>query len=382
MAQTTPKLFTPLTLGPYEENNESGFKLSRIQLSHRVVMAPLTRCRALVGDCELTSHAITYYEQRATEGGLIITEASQINGQSAQGYPCTPGIYSKEQIEVWKKVTDAVHKKGGIICLQMWHVGRARYKNSVSSSDIGLTGEMTDLETMQRVKCEKPKALTTEEIKEIVKSYGQATKNAIEAGFDMVEIHAANGYLINQFIVDGVNKRTDEYGGSIENRLRFMKEVVEECINAFGGESHRVGIRLSPSTTFLEVSDSNPNTTYAEAVKELSKYKLGYLHLVEPRVSGGLEETKNDPVVVTKELRVLYNNGPIISAGGFKREEAINTVEEGTADMIAFGRYFISNPDLVFRLKENLPLTPYNRSTFYGSKDIVTGYTDYECYRQ
>ncbi|KAL9657143.1 hypothetical protein ABK040_002768 [Willaertia magna] len=371
--QTVEKLFTPLTLGPFQQDESVNFKLPRIQLEHRVVMAPLTRCRAVEGECVLTQHAVNYYQQRASKGGLLISEATQVHKQG-QGYPNTPGIYSNEQIEAWKKVTEAVHSKGGVIALQLWHVGRIRYRDSISSSDIGLeTTETTSFETFQNVKPEKPKAATIEEIKEVIQLFGKATKNAIEAGFDMVEIHAANGYLINQFIDDSVNKRTDEYGGSVENRLRLLKEVVEECVKAFNGESHRVAVRLSPNGKIHEMGDSDPLTTYGEAVKLLSKYNLGYVHFVEPRFDD------LSPAVNTETFKALFN-GPVISAGGYNRESAIKAVENGNADLIAFGRYFISTPDLVRRLKENLKLNDYNRDTFYYSPDLVTGYTDYKFY--
>ncbi|EFC35564.1 predicted protein, partial [Naegleria gruberi] len=192
------------------------------------------------GECEHTDVGAIYYNQRASKGGLIIAEASQITPQG-QGYPFTPGCYSEAQVKAWKKITDAVHQKGGIIFLQLWHVGRVRYADSVSSSDIAMTQlSCFNLKTFEQVTAEPPKSLSVEEIKTIVEQYGAAAKNAIEAGFDGVEIHGANGYLIDQFIQDGVNKRTDEYGGSIENRLRFMREVVESVLKAVNGESNRV----------------------------------------------------------------------------------------------------------------------------------------------
>ncbi|KAL9649499.1 hypothetical protein ABK040_000738 [Willaertia magna] len=372
--QQVEKLFTPLTLGPFEQTTDN-FKLPRIQLQHRVVMAPLTRMRAVEGDGLFTQHTVNYYQQRTSKGGLIITEGTHIS-KLGQGYPNVPGIHTKEQIESWKKVTEAVHKKGGFISLQIAHTGRIRYKDSISSSDVELENTETfDFETLQSVKPEKPKAATLEEIKQVIKSFGSATKNAIEAGFDLIEIHAANGFLINQFIDDSVNKRTDEYGGSVENRLRLLKEVVEECIKAFDGESHRVAVRLSPNSKIHEMGDSNPLKTYSEAVKLLSKYNLGYLHLVEPRFDD------LSPAVNTETFKALFN-GPVISAGGYNRESAIRTVESGNADLIAFGRYFISTPDLVRRLKDNLKLNDYDRSTFYFSSDIVTGYTDYKFYEE
>ncbi|KAG2389319.1 hypothetical protein C9374_013879 [Naegleria lovaniensis] len=375
------KLFTPLTLGVRDSPN---FKLARITLSHRVVMAPLTRCRALNGDCEHTDFGVEYYSQRASKGGLIIAEATQITPQG-QGYPNTPGIYSQQQIEAWKKITESVHQKGGFIFLQLWHVGRQRYAQSVSSSEVGIKNAKSfNWETNEYVVPETPKSLTIEEIKEIIKQYKQAAMNAKLAGFDGVELHAANGYLVDQFLQDGVNKRNDEYGGSIENRLRFMREAIEAVIEGFDHESHRVGIRLSPSGVFLEISDSNPNALFSAAVKALDSYDLAYIHLVEPRVVGGAlndnGEAEAQPVVATRDLKPLTKI-PIISAGGFNAQTALQVVEEGVTDMIAFGRYFISNPDLPERIKRGVEFSKYDRSTFYGSKDVKTGYTDYPFYQ-
>ncbi|EFC38127.1 predicted protein [Naegleria gruberi] len=376
---TTRKLFTPLTLG-----TDKIPATQRITLSHRIVMAPLTRCRAVDGDCEQTEHAITYYSQRATPGGLIIAEASQITPQG-QGYPCSPGCYSQAQVKAWKKVTDAVHQKGGVIFLQLWHVGRQRYADNVSSSAVPIQNDTsTNLQTREQQLPTTPKALSIEEIKVIMGQYKQAASNAKLAGFDGVELHAANGYLVDQFLQNGVNKRTDEYGGSIENRLRFMREAISACIEGFDNESDRVGIRLSPSGCFLEISDSDPKPLFEAAVKALDEYDLAYIHLVEPRISGGANsddgQAESKPVVVTKELKPLTRS-PIISAGGFTPATAKSTTEEGATDMIAFGRHFISNPDLVERIRNGHPLNHYDRSTFYGSNDVVTGYIDYPTFQ-
>ncbi|KAL9647316.1 hypothetical protein ABK040_011683 [Willaertia magna] len=380
MSNKTKKLFTPIELGLKKSSSSTTKKSNLLKLNHRVVLAPLTRSRAFTGNCEPNEHyAAIYYSQRATEGGLLITEASQINPQG-QGYPFTPGIFTKEQIEGWKKITEAVHKKGGLIFLQLWHVGRARWKNSVGPSDIGIVNfQMTDLDNlskgMNNVVPEKPKALTKEEIKQVIKDYAQAARNAKEAGFDGVELHGANGYLVDQFIEDGSNKRTDEYGGSIQNRLRFLNETVESIIDGFGGTSERVGVRLSPEGRYLDMSDSTPKETFREAVKSLNKFDLAYLHLMEPR------SKESDPIIVTKELRP-YFDGPLLSCGSYNRETAIQIVEDGYADMVAFGRYYISNPDLVYRLQNNLPLTQPNYETFYYSPDVKTGYIDYKTYQE
>lgn len=369
MSAPSAKLFSPLSL--------SGPK--GIELKHRVVMAPLTRCRAVVGEGEHTPNGAVYYKQRASEGGLIVAEATQITPQG-QGYPGTPGIYSKAQIESWKNITSAVHEKNGVIFLQLWHVGRVRAEDSVSSSDIPLKQvKCTNLKTMQQVDAEAPKSLTVEEIANIVELYGVAAKNAIEAGFDGVEIHGANGYLVDQFLQSGVNQRTDSYGGSIENRLRFLKEVVESVLKHVG-DSSRVGIRISPSGTIHEMSDSNPTELFTEVAKLLNNYNLAYLHVIEPRsslmLSKSVEEVEAIVPVACKQLR-QYFKGAIIAAGGFNRKTAIDIVESGDADLVAFGRHFISNPDLPKRLEEDLPLNAYNRDTFYYSSDLVTGYTDY-----
>ncbi|KAG2392923.1 hypothetical protein C9374_009500 [Naegleria lovaniensis] len=376
MSKQEFKLFSSLTLG---SNGSTSFKLK-----HRVAMAPLTRCRAVAGDCEHTDLGVTYYQQRSSEGGLIISEATQITPQG-QGYPATPGIYSSAQIEAWKKITDAVHKKGGIIACQLWHVGRVRWADSVSSSSVALGEHATDLKTMQQVPAEAPRALTVEEIKQVVEQYGVAAKNAIEAGFDLVELHAANGYLIDQFLQDGVNKRTDEYGGSIENRIRFLKEVVESVLSHLNNESYRVGVRISPSGVFNNMSDSNPQELFTEVAKLLNNYNLAYLHVIEPRsnftYSKAAEEVEAMATVACKQLRPYFSN-PIIAAGGFNRQTAIDIVESGDADLVAFGRYFISNPDLPLRFEKNLPLNVYNRESFYYSADMVTGYTDYPFYSE
>ena len=271
--------------------------------------------------------------------------------------------------------------------MQLWHVGRVRYADSVSSSDIAMTDlPCFNLKTFEQVTAEPPKSLSVEEIKTIVEQYGAAAKNAIEAGFDGVEIHGANGYLIDQFIQDGVNKRTDEYGGSIENRLRFMREVVESVLKAVNGESNRVGIRISPSGALHQMSDSTPTETFSEVAKTLDKYDLAFLHVVEPRTSlmysKSTEEVEQTETVACKHLRQFFKN-PIIAAGGFNRQTAIEMVERGDADLVAFGRHFISTPDLPYRLEKDLPLNKYNRETFYyAGGDLATGYTDYPFHQQ
>jgi len=293
---------------------------------------------------------------------------------SGQGYPTTPGIYSKGQIKAWQKVTEAVHQKGGKIFLQTWHVGRLRWKDAVSSSATPLiTTQMTDLDNLSKgvnnVVPEPPRALTIPEIKEIVKQFGQAAKNAKEAGFDGIEIHGANGYLVDQFLEDGVNKRTDEYGGSIEKRIRFMKEVTEASIEAWNGDASRVAIRLSPEGALYEMSDSTPKETWKQAVKTLDTYGLAYLHLMEPKSAAN--------AFVAKELRP-YFKGPLMINSGFTKETAEAILQSGDADLVSFGRPFVSNPDFVERTLKDQPLTPTDYSTLYYSPNVTGGYTDYK----
>ncbi|MBD2460365.1 alkene reductase [Oscillatoria sp. FACHB-1407] len=341
---TSPNLLSPVKLGRYE-------------LPNRIVMAPLTRNRASEG---LVPHQLnaTYYAQRAS-AGLIVTEASQVTPYG-MGYPNTPGIYSSEQVEGWRLVTDAVHQQGGRIFLQLWHVGRISDPSlqpngvlPVAPSAIAAADHVT------------PRALELDEIPGIIEAYRQGAANALAAGFDGVEIHGANGYLIDQFLQDGTNKRTDAYGGSIENRARFMLEVVEAVVGVWGAD--RVGIRLSPNGTFNDMSDSNPTATFTYAVKALNPYNLAYLHLVEPRTGD-----QND--LGARYFRSIYN-GTLISAGGYDRDMGNEAIANGDADLIAYGRWFISNPDLPQRFAVNAPLNPYDRDTFYGGTE--KGYTDY-----
>lgn len=355
---TAKLLLSPVKVGPYE-------------LPNRLVMAPLTRNRAGEGNVPHELNAI-YYAQRAT-AGLIITEASQISPQGV-GYPHTPGIHSPEQVEGWKLVTKAVHDRGGHIFLQLWHVGRISHPSlqpdgalPVAPSAIAPAGEASTYEGSKPFVT--PRALETEEIPHIVEQYRQAAKNAMEAGFDGVEIHGANGYLIDQFLRDGSNKRTDRYGGSIENRARFLLEVVDAVVSVWGAD--RVGVRLSPSGTFNSMSDSNPQALFTYVVSQLDRYNLAYIHIVEPRIDNGAPEGQN---LTAGFFRSVYR-GIIIAAGGHDRESGEAAIANGEADLIAYGRLYISNPDLAERFAQNAPLNPYDRSTFYGGDE--RGYTDY-----
>jgi len=354
-------LLTPITLGNY-------------QLSNRIVMAPLTRMRAGVGLAPTAMNA-QYYAQRAS-AGLIITEASQVSPQG-MGYANTPGIYSPEQVEGWKLVTQAVHQKGGRIFLQLWHVGRISHPSlqpnnnlPVAPSAIAAQGQAVTYQGLQPFVT--PRALESSEIPQIVEQYRQGAKNAKLAGFDGVEIHSANGYLLDQFLRDGTNKRTDQYGGSYENRLRLVKEVIEVICEVW--ESSQVGIRLSPSNSFNSMSDSDPKKLFSYVVKELNQYQLGYLHLIEPRVEGN--ETLDQPSTdLTSGFFRQFYDGLIMSAGGYDRDLGNQVLASGEADLVAYGRLFISNPDLPLRFAKNAELNPYNRSTFYGGDE--KGYLDY-----
>jgi N-ethylmaleimide reductase len=355
-----------------EVNLLSPYKLGRYELPNRLVMAPLTRNRAGEGNIPGPLNA-TYYAQRAS-AGLIISEASQVSPQG-MGYPATPGIHSPEQVEGWKLVTDAVHQQGGRIFLQLWHVGRISHPSlqpngelPVAPSAIAPKGNASTYEGEKPFVT--PRALETEEIPGIVAAYRQGAENALAAGFDGVEIHGANGYLLDQFLQDGTNKRTDQYGGSVENRARLLLEVVEAVVGVWGGD--RVGVRLSPSGIFNDMSDSNPEAIFTYAIAQLNQFNLAYLHLVEPRWDGG-------SINGTKELGSHYFrsifNGTIITAGGYDRDRGNAVLASGDADLVAYGRWFISNPDLPKRFELNAELNPYDRSTFYGGGE--GGYVDY-----
>lgn len=350
-------------------------KVGKYNLKNRVVMAPLTRRRATDDMVPLDIMRI-YYGQRAS-AGLIISEATNISHQ-AFGYMNSPGIFMPEQIEAWKPITEAVHQKGGCIFLQMWHVGRVSHpslqpdnKLPVSASAIAVEGQINTPEGHQQMVT--PRALELNEIPAVVNDYKTASLNAIEAGFDGVEIHGANGYLPNQFLLDGSNKRNDEYGGSIQNRSRFMLEIVETCCNAIG--SDKVGIRLSPSGANQGMFDTNVVAVYEYIIEKLNHFDLAFLHLMEPYVPlEPAEKFAHYLKEVTRHFRKLFK-GPLITNVGFDYESGNRSIQKGDADMIAFGRLFISNPDLVERFEKGAPLNPWDIDTFYygGEK----GYIDY-----
>jgi N-ethylmaleimide reductase len=367
-----PSLFSPLKVGPYP-------------LSHRVMMAPLTRMRAARPSLAPRPLNAEYYGQRATPGGLIIAEASPV-ATTGFGNPGVPGIWSDEQVQGWRQVVDAVHAKGGVIFLQLWHVGRVSHSSyqpggalpvAPSAVPIAAEGMKTMTADGKVVPYETPRALETGEIPGIVGAFRQAARNAHAAGFDGVEIHGANGYLLEQFLQSRSNRRTDAYGGSIANRARLLLEVTQTAIEVWG--SSRVGVRLSPYGIANDSGEPDPMPLYTHVVEALDPLGLAYLHFIEPRSSGaGRAEVNWQNVPSAMVLFRPLWNGVLIAAGGFTGEMAEAAIAQGHADAVAFGRIFISNPDLPRRLREGFPITPYNRATFYGG-DVV-GYTDYPAY--
>jgi len=359
----TSKLFEPYQLGP-------------ITLSNRTVMAPLTRNRAVAGLVP-NPLAVDYYGQRAS-AGLLITEASQVS-QQGQGYQDTPGIYSKEQIAGWRKVTDRVHEHGGRIFIQLWHVGRISHTSlqpnsgaPVAPSAVRAKGKTFVGGTFADVS--EPRALELSEIPGIIETFKRGAANALQAGFDGVEIHGANGYLIEQFLQSHINLRTDRYGGSIANRARFLLEIADAVIGVWG--ANRVGVRLSPYGIANGSGEKDPMPLYSHVIGALDKLGLAYLHFIEPRSSGaGRAEVNHQNVPSAMKLFRPLWSGVLMTAGGFTGESADAAIADRHADLIAFGRIFISNPDLPARLKNGYPLTPYNRATFYGGGEA--GYTDY-----
>lgn len=349
----------------------SKLELGKLTLKNRIIMAPMTRCRAVEDNCANDLMA-EYYSQRAS-AGLIITEATQISKMGI-GYPCTPGIYTNKQVEAWKKVTKAVHAKGSFIFLQLWHVGRVSHSSflngnlPVAPSAIKVEGEHFTPEGMQPF--ETPKELSTSEINEIVSDYANAAKNAIEAGFDGVEIHGANGYLIDQFIKDGSNKRNDEYGGAIENRARFLFEVVEAVTDAIG--SDKTALRLSPSGTFNSMSDANPTEDFTYICSKLSKYNLAYLHVIDA-LEGDVRHGAK--VVELKTLRDAYD-GVFIVNGEYDKKRGNEVIQNKSADAVAYASLFLANPDLPKRFELDASLNTPEQSTFYTQDE--KGYTDYK----
>jgi N-ethylmaleimide reductase len=362
-ATNYPKLFQSIQVGTIP------------QLSHRIVMAPLTRMRSEQPGDVPGALAVEYYTQRTSKGGLIITEATTV-AITGRGYLGAPGIYSEEQVVGWKTVVDAVHAKGGRILLQLWHVGRSSHMDMtggqapVGPSEVPYVGQAFTQKGW--VPVSPNRALKTGEMPAIVEEYHQGAQRAKAAGFDGVEIHGANGYLLDQFLQDGSNKRTDAYGGPVENRARLLLEVTTAIISVWGKD--RVGVRLGLNSIFNGMSDSNPDHTFGYAADELRKLGIAYLHLIEPRIDGNVAINDGLPPVAAARLKRVFK-GTVIAAGGFEPNSAEEIVERGDADLVAFGRHFISNPDLPRRIQMGQPLTPYDRATFYGGD--AHGYTDY-----
>jgi N-ethylmaleimide reductase len=347
------------------------FQLGPLTLPNRVIMAPLTRNRARPPGMVPNQLALEYYCQRAS-AGLIITEASQIS-QQGQGYQDTPGIYSKQQISGWRRVTDSVHTRGGRIFLQLWHVGR------ISHSSLQPGGGAPVAPSAIRAKAKtfvngsftqtsRPRALELWEIPRLVEDFRRGAANALEAGFDGVEIHGANGYLLDQFAKDGANKRTDAYGGSIENRARLMLEV-SMAVAATVGADH-TGVRLSPLTPAEDGSDSDPQSLYDYVVEQLNALNLVYVHVIEGATGGPRDIAPFEYGSLRRRFKQAY-----IANNGYDFELASRALATGVADLIAFGKPFISNPDLVERLKKGAPLSTWDTATFYGGG--AEGYTDY-----
>ena len=348
------------------------YTLGNTHLKNRMVLAPMTRSRAS-GDGIVAPITLEYYVQRAT-AGLIITEATNISEQ-AIGSPNTPGIYTSEQVEAWEKVTQAVHAEGGTIFMQLWHTGRVGHsslKNGmlpVSPSALPIQGQQVYTpEGLQDY--EVPRELETAEVKLIVEDYRAAAKNALKAGFDGVELHAGFGYLPNQFLVDGSNKRTDEYGGNIENRSRFVMEIMDALIGVWG--PGKVGIKLSPSVPYNGMIDSDPTAHFGYLITKLNKLPLAYLHLMQPVFP--LDAFPHWPTNVLDTFRSIFQ-GQIIINGGYNRENAEEVVQRNEADLVAFGTTFLANPDLPQRFALNAPLNTPDYSTFYGGG--AKGYIDY-----
>jgi N-ethylmaleimide reductase len=356
---STQNLFSPIELGP-------------LALPNRIFMAPLTRCRASEGHVPNDLN-VEYYTQRAS-AGLVISEATSVS-QRGYGYPNTPGIHTEAQVVGWRKITDAIHAKGGHIYLQLWHVGRISHPAyqedgtlPVAPSPIKPRGQVFTGASMEEYVT--PRALETAEIPKIVNEYVHGAMLAKQAGFDGVEIHNANGYLLDQFLRDGTNRRGDNYGGSVQNRARLTIEVTEAVCSVWGGD--RVGIRFSPGGVFNDMHDSAPLETFGHVLRELSSFGLAYAHITQVTAQDIAHGATGG--VGPKELRQTWN-GKIVSAGGFTLETGNAALAEGWADAIAFGVPFLANPDLPERFRRNAPLNKPDEASFYGGDE--KGYTDY-----
>ena len=359
------ELNTPLTVGDFEIKN-------------RLVMAPLTRARS--GESRVPNDLMVEYYQQRANAGLILTEATVI-GSKTVGYADTPGLWSQEQAQAWNKIIEAVHAQGSKIVVQLWHVGRISHSellpnNMPPQAPSAIRANAKTFNSKGLVDVSEPKALEIDEIKALIKNYAEATLNAQKAGFDMIEVHAANGYLIDQFLRDKTNHRTDQYGGVIENRARFLLEVIDEIIKIY--PANLIGCRISPASTFNDIEDSDPQSLYSYVVSELGKRKIAYLHIIEGQTGGPRDA---NPKVNFAELKKLFKaNGGlnIMANNGYNKTMAENAIEKNEADLIAFGVPFLANPDLVKRLENNYPLNTPDQKSFYGGTE--KGYTDYPLY--
>ncbi|KAL9948281.1 hypothetical protein D7B24_003227 [Verticillium nonalfalfae] len=350
------KLFQPVTVG-------------NMKLEQRLAMCPLTRFRATENHIPMPSFEQYYGQRASTPGTLLVSEGTFIAPEHG-GYANVPGIYNEEQVEAWRKVTDAVHDKGSFIVCQLWALGRTASVDVSEKEEIMFRSSGNIAVDADRP---APAPLTLEEIKSTAQQYAQAAKNAMRAGFDAVELHGANGYLIDQFLQDTANNRTDTYGGSVDNRSRFALEMVQAVCDAVGPE--RTGIRFSPWSTFNAMKMKNPIPQFTDIIKKLNPLKLAYIHLVESRIAGNLDVEAADSLAFAVEAR----EGPLLIAGGYTPQTARRLVDEDFPDkdiVVGFGRFFISTPDLPFRIKTGLELNKYNRDTFYTPMSTV-GYTDY-----
>jgi N-ethylmaleimide reductase len=372
MTKTLNKLFTPVQLGP-------------LTLKHRVVLPPMSRLRAHWPSNVPTDLMRDYYTQRASDGGLVIAEASAVT-PLGRSYHTGPGMYTDEQVQGWKKITDSVHAKGAFMFAQLSHAGRATgLANTNGSTPVSPSVDPTFWEnknivvsTVDGFVMPSPhRALTVDEIHEIVELYRKAAQNAKKAGFDGIEILSGNSHLVEQFLHDSVNKRDDAYGGSIENRVRFLAEILKAVIEVWSAD--RVGVRVSPSSVFGQVGDSDPRALYGYLAGKLNELGVAYFHVIEPRISGADTVNAGQGPVAAQELGKLFH-GPIIAAGGFEPATAEAAIADGTASLISFGRHFIANPDLPRRIEEGVPLNAYDRNTFYAFDE--KGYTDYPFYKK
>jgi len=346
-------------------------RIGDIDLANRIVMAPLTRNRAASGQMP-SRLTVEYYRQRAS-AGLIISEATQISPEG-QGYLDTPGIYNAEQVAAWRRVTDAVHAEGGRIAAQLWHVGRISHVSLQPNGQapVSSTARRAETKTFTKdgfVDVSTPRALRTDEIPALIESYRDAAQRAMAAGFDGVEVHGANGYLIEQFLRDSINDRRDEYGGSIENRARLLVDVMQAVASGIG--AGRTGLRLSPVTPANDAGqDSNAQALFEHAVAQLAPLRLAFVEVVEGATAGARDFAPFDYPALRRKF-----NGAWMVNNGYQRQMALDAVTSGTADLVSFGRPFISNPDLVRRLREDAPLNALDASTLYGGG--ARGYTDY-----